>query len=78
MKTMTKLAIGFTATVGIYALVAGEGFYEDCDRIIHASDANRWIDENGGQVDYTGGKWYDKTGKLIGTSATEDSDICAK
>lgn len=78
MKTMTKLALGITATAVIYTVATGEDPYADCSKVIYASDVSRWIDDNGGQVDYTGGNWYDKTGKLIGTSLTEDSDVCAK
>lgn len=78
MKTMTKLAIGITVTAGIYTVVASEDHYANCDRTVYASDVTRWIDDNGGQVNYNNGKWYNMAGDLIGTSATEDSDVCAK
>jgi len=77
MSKTAKIFIGFIASIATYTIVVGNDT-SDCARTIYASDVSRWIDETGGPVDYRDGKWYDQTDKLIGTSATEDSDICAK
>lgn len=79
MNKTIKVLIGFIVITGAYAIATGGDAGRECDgRTIYASDVNRWIDANGGKVDYTGGKWFNMAGELIGTSATEDSDICAK
>jgi hypothetical protein len=70
-------AFGFSLVAYAYLMVTYEE-PEKCSRTVYASDVSRWIDEVGGQVDYTGGKWYNKDGVLIATSATEDSDLCVK
>lgn len=76
-KKKVWLAFGISVFAYAYLMVTYEED-TDCKRTVYASEVTRWIDENGGQVDYRNGKWFNSGGKLIGTSATEDSDVCAK
>lgn len=78
MSKTSKILIGFIVATGAYAIATGGNAGQDCDRTIYASQVPQWINTIGGQVNYTEGKWYDKNGILIGTSANEDSDICEK
>lgn len=78
MNKVIKVVIGFIIAVSIYAVATGGNAGNDCDKIVYANQVPQWIQTKGGQVSYTHGKWYDKDGVLIGTSGTEDSDICEK
>ena len=79
MNKTSKVLIGFIAITGAYAIATGGNAGQDCEgRTIYANQVSRWIDSHESKVDYTEGKWFNSNGELIGTSATEDSDICEK
>lgn len=79
MSKTVKVLVGFIVVTGAYAIATGGDAGQECEgRKIYANEVSRWIDANGGQVNYTEGKWFNSNGELIGTSGTEDSDICEK
>lgn len=49
-----------------------------CKEWMWASDVPRWLDEQVKPVVYHNGDWVDAFGRVIGWSATEDSDVCVK
>lgn len=51
---------------------------QSCSRTLWAVDVPRWLDGQVQPVNYEKGDWFDGSGRLIGHSATEDSDVCVK
>lgn len=49
-----------------------------CARTLWAVDVSRWLDGQVQPVSYHSGDWVDGNGRVIGSSATEDSDVCVK
>lgn len=47
----------------------------ECERVVYASDVNRWLAQYDANISYDDGVWYaDDT--PIGVSPLEDSDVC--
>ena len=47
-----------------------------CSYTVWAVDFPRWLENQVQPVVYHEGDWVDAFGRVIGTSATEDSDVC--
>jgi len=66
--------------ISIFAYIYMVASYEKpvCKSTLYAVDVPRWLGTHRQPVIYEDGDWVDGFGRLIGTSMTEDSDVCIK
>ena len=78
MSMRVRVWIAFI--ISIFAIAYITATYEKpvCKKTVYASDVSRWLMTQHQFIRYDSGEWFDGKGRLIGTSATEDSDVCVK
>lgn len=75
-----KYKVWLLFVVSLFAYVYMVATYEkpSCLRTLWAVDVPRWLEGQVQPVVYHNGDWVDAFGRVIGSSATEDSDVCVK
>lgn len=78
----TLVALGVATWVGTWVAWGGdteETLPREC--VTHITQARMWdwVYRLGGWVDFDGATnlWYDASGRVVGSSETEDSEICS-